>query len=42
MSNRKKKLSVTKLFSNIDLSNRSQDGASVNPSYKLREFDVEK
>lgn len=41
-SNRKKKLSVTKLISNIDLSNRSQDGMSQQPSYKLKEFDPER
>ena len=41
-SNKKKKLSVTKLFQNIDLSNKSQDGISVNNISKFREFDTGK
>lgn len=41
-SSKKKKLSVTKLFQNIELSNRSQDGGSVHASYRVKDFDTEK
>jgi hypothetical protein len=38
-SQRKKKLSVTKLFQNVEISNRSQDGSSGKAEVKMRDFD---
>lgn len=38
-SQRKKKLSVTKLFQNVEMSSRSQDGSSAKAEVKMRDFD---
>jgi outer membrane usher protein FimD/PapC len=40
-SNKKKKLSVTKLFNNVELGNKSQDGVPARRGYGVKNFETE-